>query len=323
MASLPIPELIKKSSVVTLASPGSKARVEAEQIFGLDDVRDKADTWVVEPSRWHEIWPYEIVAIGPNAEYTFSLPIPPEAVTIAPIIASAVTPTLGGVVEETSENVFWNISLQGSMGLSTNRQNALEPASGADAFRKAVSSAGFISGAVQGLANTIQTWADTIDTVTNGNALDALNAVAGNKLWFRRSAVMQNRNGFGEILLFHKFLQMYATAKEKNPELWSLYFRHHKNNQQWRVIVTDFRVHNSKDSPMGHKYAIGFKGWDLRSPQKLDKGPVDRFGKDGDLYIANSLTATGVLTKARGLVNTIRRGPAGIADALVTAKPVL
>jgi hypothetical protein len=318
----PIPELVKKATTTTLASRG-KARVEAEQIFGLDDVRERADMWIIEPSRWHEIWPYEVVAIGPNSEYTFSLPIPPESVTIAPIVASAVTPTLGGVVEETSANVFWQISLQGSMGLSTSRQTSLAPASGADAFRKTVSSAGFISGAVQGLANTIQTWADTIDTVTNGNALDALNAVAGNKLWFRRSAVMQNRNGFYEILLFHKFLQMYSLAKEKEPQLWSLYFRHHKNNQQWRVVVTDFRVQNSKDSPMGHKYAIAFKGWDLRSPDALDRGAVDRFGKDGDLYVANTLTLTGVLTKARGLVNTIRRGPAGIADALVTSKPVL
>ena len=303
-------------------------RLSAEKMFGLDILATRANSWVVDASRWYEIRPYEFVAYDSkaNKEYVFSLPIPPESISVAPVIASEATPTLGGVTEETSENVFWTINMQGTTGMSVDRADASKPAQGAGAFRKVANSSGMISGALQGLADKVQSFVDSGNALsgalTSGDLAAGLNATLANPLWFRRSAVSNQRNGYYELLLLHKWLNMFSSAKEQSPTTWSLYFRNHKDNTEFRIVLKGFRMSKDKSNPYLSRYQIEAKGWQCQSPIRIEKNAIDRFAKGGDLEVANTLTVTGIVTKAKGLVNTLRRGPASIADSLVQVRGV-
>ena len=75
---------------------------------------------------WYKTFPYRFVIKWNNNGKTqrilyYSLPIPPESLSYQMVSASQLTPTLGGVVEETSQNLFWQISLAGTTGIAISR----------------------------------------------------------------------------------------------------------------------------------------------------------------------------------------------------------
>jgi hypothetical protein len=326
LPSLPkLPELPKPPGAASGGKPAaSDKRNSCEGLFGVDATKSAAETLVYDPKRWYQIWPFEIAAINAKdgKEYIYALPIPPEAISISNMVASEATATLGGVVEETSENTFWMIQFQGTTGCAINRpeKKLHEPSPG---FRQVKGSAGMISGALDQLENAVTGISDGIEALSDGDLMGGLNTLAGNRLWFTRSAVSSTSNGYYEILQLHKFLQMYSVAKEKEPDNWKLSFRHHKMNHEWQVVLKEFRVMQSKDRPYLYQYSIAFKGWNLKNPDALEKGPVDRFAKGGDLYVANTLTITGVLSKLTNMAQTARKGPAAIVDSLVKVRPTI
>ena len=304
--------------------PGTSAAVlNAEDLFSQPSVSPKSDLLIIEPTRWYQLYPYEIVVYDAknNFEFVYALPIPPEALSLHVVAASESFATIGGVVEQTSENVFTNIMLSGTTGIAVNRADSQTPAKG-DEFRAVSRASGAISGAIDSLANTIQSVADAASDFSTEDLVGGLGTLMANKLWFKRSAVSSQKNGYYEILTLHKFLQAYSTAKEEDPLNYSLYFRTHKENLEYRVVMKDFRVMKSKESPYLYRYQIVFKGWSQRSPLRQIKDGSDRFGKDGDLNMTNTLTATGAVQKVRSLVNTLRRGPAAVVDTLLQVRPI-
>jgi hypothetical protein len=289
---------------------------------------DSLGTVVFDPKKWYNSWPFELEVqelseIGVIANYLYALPLPPEAITVTPIQAAEATPTLGGVTEEVSETVFWMIQMRGTTGNSVNRPDTTKPASGPKAFREVAASSGMISGALDQLANTVGAIADGIGALASGDLSGGINTLAGNKQIFQRSAVSNVFNGYTEILTFHDFLYTYSHIKEKDPTKWKLTFKHYKMGFEWDCVVKDFRVMQSKERPMTYYYELTLKCWNIRQPDTGRMKPVDRFGKDGDLYVANTLTLTGVTSSVLKMARTVRKGPAAIVDSLVKVRPTI
>ena len=102
-----------------------------------DDAR--SDWWEIYPDRWYQVFPYQFVIMqrtgldtdNPDIQElaTYTLPIPPQAVNVRMVSASQVTPTMGGVVEETSANVFWEITLSGTTGTAIGKKGTLRDTS--------------------------------------------------------------------------------------------------------------------------------------------------------------------------------------------------
>ncbi|MEM4379058.1 MAG: hypothetical protein QXL01_00025 [Thermoplasmatales archaeon] len=243
----------------------------------------------------------------------FTLPIPPQNLTIKPIIASEATPTLGGVVEESSENVMWIINMQGTTGIAVSRSlNGSTPdrKSMAKQFRNTIAATGLLSGVAGQLNTTIAKFGGVADSLIDsvksfkdgdfvggiGSAVNAANTAVLPALPYAGSAVQESTNGFTEIQELAKFIDTYNTLKHKEPRKYRLVFRMFKTSQQWNCIINDFTIQRSAQSPNLWRYNITLKAWNLKTVMDNGKEEFDRFGPNGDLRSVNTV-GTGLQVK--------------------------
>lgn len=336
--------------------------------------------WTVDPQNWYQVFPYsfEIVeksgdtdditnsppeepgffsnlasSLGifdkegaPNSKttvtsvLTYTLPIPPQQLQISQIPATRITPTVGGVVEETSQNVFWTIQMAGTTGTAVSRDEgslldnvkgfldgsdsssnsflSVDRSRPATIFRDRLQTTGLLSGIAANLNQVVTKVGGVIDSavsvgqdLANGDVLGAASDLSGAltnaflpSLPYGGSAVSDKTNGFSEAQALMQFFYIYSALKEKHAKDVSLRFTSFKTNQQWDCSVTQLALQQNAQSPHLYRYTIGLKCWNVRDPEKSDIGaPFDRFGKDGDLKAVNTM----------GLANTIKFAQASIA----------
>ena len=308
--------------------------------------------YAVSAEDWYKAYPYRFkMVVGSKTTY-YSLPIPPEALNYQMVSASQLIPTLGGVVEETSATVFWQVSLSGTTGIAISRKytddsDTLDmPASKEDNFRRVLKGGIF--------ANTFNKAANVLDAVSGafngdgstGAALGLLEGLASTAQRYNSSAVKakvsQNddtvskvsnlfnldlsrfrennatsTNGYVEIHLLHNFLNAYSYLKESNPEETALYFESQKDNMQWQVIVKAFTFQKNANQPYLYKYNIALQGFNLKEVGAGDRKVIDRFGPDGDLGGVSSFTLSGAAERAQSLTRKITTNPLG----LIASKP--
>ncbi len=294
---------------------------------------------IINPDNWYKTFPYEIAVIektDPEKEYDpdsnhaqsfiYSLPIPPEAISIAMLPASTVTPTLDGVVEETNTNKFWSIAMNGTFGISANRSNSetgeLDTREPATVFRKVRENLGLVSGTLDNLADMTDNFTDLMSDFKNDDLIEAGNKAFTTQPIFSRSAVSKQGNGYVEMHLFHRFLYAYSALKDKNPNKYLLKFRHHKDGTEWRIIIQEFRMIKSKTNPYMYRYSFAIKGWDMQPIINSSKR-YDRFAEGGDLYGLKTFTVTGALLKMANLTAKVTSGPSGIINALSGGAPII
>lgn len=310
---------------------------------------DKSGFYTVTAEDWYKTYPYRFKMIIKGKPTYYSLPIPPEALSYQMVSASQLIPTLGGVVEETSKTVFWQIALSGTTGIGISRpytedKDTLDkPASGesnfrtvlkggllANTFNKVANATDAVKGAwgqgaegafglLEGLASTAQRYntsavRNAIPEESTGSRL--ANAVG---LDFSRFQTLKPNatNGYVEIHLLHSFLNAYSHLKENDPENVKLYFESQKDNMQWQVIVKNFAFQKNANQPYLYKYNIVLQGFDLNQVGGAPRAAVDRFGADGDLGGVSSFTLSGASERAQSLTRKISTNPLG----LIASKP--
>lgn len=319
-----------------------RTRVSAIDFFAAYDEIDgaKQNLSIVDPENWYKTFPFEVVVVklgeAGNSledideriekEYVYALPMPPSAISVTMQAASQATPTLGGVVEETSKNTFWTISMNGTMGISPNRANeisgVIDTTSPAKNFREVKKNLGLISGTLDKFATLGQFAVDTVSDFKNGENVEAMNKLFTTTPIFSDSAVSKDSNGFYEMMLFHRFLFAYSAMKEQQPNKWALYFRHHKDSVEWRVTLQDFRFVKTSQSPYKHQYTLIFKGWDM-TPLLYTEKTQDRFAEGGDLNGLKTFTITGAFTKIANLTQVVASGPGAIVDSISGGGPIV
>jgi hypothetical protein len=271
----------------------------ADPIYTELGVNPDLEIWKVDGSAWHQVYAYQfIVQVDDNKEkIIYTLPIPPQSLVTRMIPASQVTPTIGGMVEETSTNVLWMINMQGTTGIGVSRGDGGR-AKMASQFRDKITTTGMLSGALAGVNQIIGKVAGVADKLMESFSKDpaeiakglvgAVNTALLPPLPYSGSGVNQNSNGFSEMQEFHRFLYTYSKLKEKNPSKYKLLFRNYKTNQEWQVMLQDFQIQKSAQSPMLERYTIGLKCWNLKGID--NKGmAVDRFGPNGDLSAVSTI----------------------------------
>lgn len=336
--------------------PNSTSNSKTNSVYGLIQSIPTTDTnkgpfYKVSAKDWYQTYPYRFkIKHGDKVTY-YSLPIPPEALAYQMVSASQLIPTLGGVVEETSATVFWQITLSGTTGIAIGRRYSEEkdqldlPASQEQNFRKilkggilantfnkaaniynavaGVAAAGYSAngmlGILEGLASTAQRF-NTSAVKTELAPSDAGQKVAD--MFNIDLSPIRNgdsaTNGYVEIHLLHNFLNAYSHLKETNPNTTELFFESHKDNMQWQVIVKAFSFQKNAAQPYLYRYSIALQGFDLKEVGE-DGGRVaiDRFGPDGDLGGVNSFTLSGAMERAQSLTRKITTNPLG----LIASKP--
>lgn len=284
------------------------------------------------PTEWYQIFPYQFVVIDAKNDpekksgdrYIYSLPIPPESIQLSMVPASRATATLGGVVEETSENVFWQINMSGTTGIAIGKQN--NDVNPATIFRSTISTTGLLSGLGAAVQQVFGQAQNIVNSVTSGGSIGGsvaglLSGVTQPPLPYSKSSVNNTSNGYSEINSLHKFLFAYSALKDREPNRWFLYFINHKQDQKMRISLKGFNIQQSAQEPYLYRYRISIQGWDMQSAKGFtQKNVVDRF--KGDLKTVNTLTLTGIASSTGNLVGTIMGGKS-IAGALKIVPSVL
>ncbi|CAB5221472.1 hypothetical protein UFOVP244_173 [uncultured Caudovirales phage] len=290
---------------------GGLGLAEAGYVKGLNNSKRSAESGflVVNPKDWYKLFPFTFQIQGKgssNPSYTYTLPIPPESITTKMIVASEATPTLGGVVEETSMNKFWMVQLTGTTGMAVGRdgQTYKKAENNADKFREVLSTTGLLSGLGANINSGGSRIAGLINQGSNIYNADSLAAGAAGVagivglasqpvLPYASSAVDKKSNGYSEMARIHKFFFMYSFKHENDPTGYSLYFINHKDGQKFRCVLKDFSVQKSSQEPHLYRYRIALKCWEPTAPSKnlgKDKISVNRFDPaKGDLKTVNTL----------------------------------
>ena len=316
------------------------------QLISIDPPTDggRSDWWEIFPERWHEVFPYQFVikqttpggfitqadTVGEDLAI-YTLPIPPQAMSMRMVPASQITPTLGGVVEETSANVFWDISLNGTTGTAVGKKGDLASQMNGSAsssnpvehwydsavnlfvgqapkvatkFREVIKTTGEMSGifgALQNAAGRALGTLDQIDKLTQpGSVAGAAGAAAGaiqSELlpspMFTSSAVSRLRNGFGEIQQMERFFLVYSRLRGAFPKEFYLKFRMYKTNQEWTCAVKDFQILQSSQQPHLYKYSIQLRCWQVGSVGNADSTNAMAYDRFGS---GGDLAAVNILS---------------------------
>lgn len=249
----------------------------------------------------------------------YTLPIPPDGLSVQPMIASEVMASLGGIVEETSPTAFWMITLTGTTGIAVGRNDTINPAG---VFRDSLGTTGLLSGlgsALGKLASTVTTVGNAAESLASdpspAGLADLANAALLPKLPYSVSGVDQTRNGYMEIHLLHRFLNAYGDMKALKPDAAKLVFCNYKDGQQWQVIVKQFKITKSVNEPMLYRYSIVLQGWDLKDPNEAVGSAVDRF--KSDLKSVNTTTLTGLVSSANHIVANTIGNPTNIVPVVI------
>ncbi len=227
-------------------------------------------TQQIDPTRWNQLHTYSFsvrlsakdgstLRTGPDqslldqlkiGESAVPLAIPPSAVNVTTQFASSTTATNKGVLEENNGVVFRQITISGTTGVFSARQNNQEPApSGLAAVASAIFPSAF--GAVQNLVQSAQR------VVASGSQQP-------NQL----SEKQLQQTGYFQFWKLHNFFVAYAEAKKKKKgQGLRLVFSSPKDNIAYTVTPVSFELKRDSGSPLLYKYAITLKAWDIVESQ--------------------------------------------------------
>lgn len=319
-----------------------KSESQKEGKFNPDALKNVYSIW---PESWYKVFPYvfaiETLEGTTKRTFRYALPIPPESIVTQLISPSEAVPTLGGVVEEPSATVFWSIQLAGTMGIAPSRSDDPGRAQEVDtlkntasAFRTTISKTGLLSGMVSSLLKPLDSVNNMAMSFAQNGFLSGLNSVLQPQLPYSESAVSGKSNGYVEIHNFHRFLIFYThlnsrkdafsddLVKEYGDSKYGLFFYNYKDNQKFRIVLKNFMVMKTQNSPFLYRYQCQFKGWSLSSADsEPGKGAIDRF--KGDLKSVNTVTITSALTRAKGLLRTFKSATTDPLGTFISTPPVI
>jgi hypothetical protein len=302
-------------------------------------------------SDWYKTYPY-VFSIEDQSEsgtqnYFYALPIPPESLTIQMVAPNDAVATLGGVMEEPSPVVFWNIQMAGTTGVGVGRSP--DNFRGGDAvgkpaslFRDVIPKTGLATSLMMSAARVSGYAAGALSIGASalfdpaGAASKTLEYTIQPHLPYSYSAVPEESNGFTEIHRLHKFFIFYTNlnSRRNNPEVtkvnvdkfkkkqFALYFNNYKDNQKFRIVLKNFAMTKAVGQPFLYKYQIQLKGWNLEpADESLTGQEVDRF--KGDLASVSTVTLTSAVTKAKNLMRAFNSAKTDPLGTFLSIPPVV
>jgi len=232
----------------------------------------------------------------------FFFPVNPESISINTPFATVVTPTIGGIVQEHSGAVFYNISISGTTGvipdlnfttgIPRNANTDLRPLGG-----DKPTIPNFLGGFG---ASTIGAINSAVSAITGTSP----KMVGGDK---------DGKSGYTAFHVLYKFIWLYHFAKA-NGAPQQLRFMNYKDNNQYDCVVTNFNLSRDKGRPHLYQYTIQLKAWKLstanQQPSFLNKTRLSELGlNEGPSLKAEAFrainTAKTVLNTAAGLLNAV------------------
>lgn len=334
VTSPPDQNSVASSSATPPGQVGSLAQMASERNAVPSPAKNSDGWWTfadapadaqypIDAVRWNKLYPYQLLVVKLNEDGTtyspyssrrwslndaatgwnakdpgweFTLPVPPESMTISMPFASEVKATLEGVVEEHGGAPFRMIAISGTTGVQPLRQNALQgPGDRTVDIQPGVIPAG-----------TIQAVGAAVDTalrlVPTPNLMPASVTDTDGK------GTVGRGSGYYQFRLLQLFLERYAEAKQTAAGKYlRLAFAVWKDQAVYLVTPQTFEVTRSASAPLSYSYRINLKAW--RRVQ-LNASPAP-------------IATVGLPSGGPGLFPAILEGLAGARDTLAKLRPIL
>jgi hypothetical protein len=234
---------------------GQLASLAAENA-ALEDVQD--DFWKpvnFDIVRWDKMYPYQLLVVDAEVDDSgnkvyhvhknaiFTLPLPPESLTIITPFAMNTTVTLGGIIEESNGTPIKMLQFRGSFGYL--------PLRGTYPYNAGFSTLNtFTSGVIQGTVSQIAGIASKFSFNVHDDAD------------FQPDAAISKTTGYYQANKLREFLQQYAsikkTIKGRNLRLAVAIW---KDNTVYLVTPQNYTVTKDISSPMEVRYSLDFEAW--------------------------------------------------------------
>lgn len=303
---------------------------------------------------WYQTFPYVFSIIDLSGDtkpenYHYALPIPPESLTTQMVAPSDAIPTLGGVIEEPSAAVFWNIQMAGTTGMGIGRSGVAidsvnKPAS---VFRDVIPKTGIATSLMLSLSSAASYITGLTSAATeafkDAEAGFSGTAAAASRtaeyliqphLPYTYSAVPADSNGYTEIHRLHKFFIFYTHLNSRRDMVtsnidvsqykkkqYALYFNNYKDNQKFRIVLKNFTIVKSAGSPFLYRYQIQLKGWHLQPVDEEMGKPIDRFKTD--LASVSTITVTSAVNKAKNVLRAFNSAQTDPLGTFLSIPPVV
>jgi hypothetical protein len=283
---------------------------------------------------WYVARPYGFRFTDASGSSTsFNLPILPKNINITTQFATNLVNTLYGVVEQHSENKYYDIQIQGTTGFAP---QFLEPitdeigsttSSGRQGFSNSPS---VLGGFLPNVENKINSFANTVKSI--GNAITNKSS--------NQTGVYNDNNGYVAFHNFYRFLLEYkkqmagasaggssksgiagaVTGALSNPvgaitsaisgggddKKASFVFYNYKDMQEYDCAIRSFTLNRSSDNPFLYNYSITIRAYNLRSitTKKEDEKKLETLnlikgytGVDGTMPFAGMSKVVGNASK--------------------------
>jgi hypothetical protein len=216
----------------------------------------------LDSNRWNQSFPYQLLVLDyENGSYstvaTFTLPIPPQELTLATPFAITTTATLGGIVEQHNGAPIRMLSISGTTGVLPGKPNLA--ALGNQTFAQSIF-AGTISSLTQAALSVNQA-ALALQSLTNqGGTQQTPNVVTASET--DQNGELANTTGYYQFRLMQQFLESYITAKKTDTgRSLRLAFAIWKDQAVYLVTPVSFDVRRSQSSPWEYNFALQMRLW--------------------------------------------------------------
>ncbi len=256
---------------------------------------------------WNKQFPYQLVLLLRTDEGwvqndseipPFTLPVPPEALSISVPWAINTLPTLGGIIEEHNGAPIRMITIQGTTGVLPLRGNP--------------GSVGQNLGSFLGPAQSI--FAGTLSGVQQ--ITSAVNALVGSPIASNvvddSSQDVGQGSGYYQFQLLRRFLESYSSFKKTAAgRNWMLGVALYKDQEIYLVSPMTFEMQRSAASPWEYHYGLQFKAWKRIKPNNqinplFDLQPAARSPQIMAQVLNGLRNSRRVLEGARAVLQGIR-----------------
>lgn len=219
----------------------------------------------IDASRWNKQFPYQLLVLDAvkdgytvNPDWHFTLPIPPESITISMPVATNLQVTQGGIVEEHNGAPVRIITFSGTTGVLPNRDLAAT-AGGIPAFIEKFGGIG--AGTIQSVSSSAVALAQRFDApmfniMGDGELSDS--AKLGGL------GAKGRGTGYYQMRLLQQFLESYVNMKKRGGSaakhrrlavaIW-------KDQAVYICSLQNFELSKSAGDALAYRYQLSFKAW--------------------------------------------------------------
>jgi hypothetical protein len=201
----------------------------------------------IDAGRWDKLFPYQLLVLDVSAggsgtvTSSYTLPIPPQELSVNTPFAISTQVTLGGIVEQHNGAPLRPISLSGTMGVWPGR-GSLPPLTALN------------------LARTVFAGNVGVQMLITGNPRGGQGGVAPEKDFASGSSGVQT--GYYQLRLLQQYLEAYAAAKKTDAgRNLRLAFAIWKDQAVYYVTPKSFEYRKSAVSPQEYLYSLQLLAW--------------------------------------------------------------